>query len=275
MASIAAWVVAGVLVSPALATTVTGDEDTNAPLVIDPSTDAQTATTGNGTVLWVQRMPVSKTIDSVTLGDFGQPQDCSDETSASLTVWHWPTMFSSDATTIANGAQPALVAQTMGELTWAIPPTTLVKGYTYSFSITLSGCSQVRQTTWSHDGPVEGGNDQCAEAPELGQFHNQAPYGPQRVWHVYGHDDGGACVPPYIEPVESDMPTGWLVSISPGNTRYLEVNRDVINDSPPQTCSARDASRDWAEARYSAADLKRGAGGCDEEPTRRSSWRRP
>jgi hypothetical protein len=68
------------LAAPAGAvTTVSGDGDSNAPLVIDPSSDPTDALTlemwlaGGKTVAFLQRMPVTKVIDEVTIGDIGNP----------------------------------------------------------------------------------------------------------------------------------------------------------------------------------------------------------
>lgn len=83
LASIGVCLVLGV--SPARAATiVSGDRDTNAPLVIDPSVGASGARTFArpvaGSFAFIQRMPVTKRVTRVTLGDLGRdPASCDTE----------------------------------------------------------------------------------------------------------------------------------------------------------------------------------------------------
>jgi hypothetical protein len=51
-------------------TTVTGDDDRTSPLVIEPS-GTGTVHDAQNMVMFIQKMPVTKTVNRVTLGDIG------------------------------------------------------------------------------------------------------------------------------------------------------------------------------------------------------------
>jgi hypothetical protein len=61
-------------------TTVSGELDTNAALTIDPAADPRTADVDLGSadsrVAFIQRMPVTKTVSTVPLGDFASAPSC-------------------------------------------------------------------------------------------------------------------------------------------------------------------------------------------------------
>ena len=57
------------------ATTVTGADDRSSPLVIQPSGAGQVDQTYY-VLLFIQKMPVTKTVNRITLGDIGVGPDC-------------------------------------------------------------------------------------------------------------------------------------------------------------------------------------------------------
>jgi hypothetical protein len=192
-------------------TVVTGDEDTNMPLVIDPASDPTdpltTATSSSSQkVMFTQRMPVTKIVDEVTLGDLSLGAGCSSGTASLMVQEHanrdpgssGGSQFYSQAS-VAIGTAPA-------KLTWSLASVKLHKDKGYSFTVSVSGCSTFRQTTWEHNlSEVNPGSERCATGPG----------GWRRMWHVTGVDDAqSGCVdrPPGSRNFDPSMPSGWLVS---------------------------------------------------------------
>lgn len=92
LATIAIGFLAALLVQVApvqAATTVSGLEDANTPLVIDPDLDPLTRDLnvyGPTAVGQIRRMPVTKRISKVTIGDLARPDTCAADTDFELHI---------------------------------------------------------------------------------------------------------------------------------------------------------------------------------------------
>jgi hypothetical protein len=194
------------------ATVVSGDRDTNAPLVIDPSTSPtgeSTVQLSLGPVMFIERMPVTKRVDRVTLGDLSLPPGCANVTAnAKISEHQTRDMNTSSAQFYSLSSVP--LPASPSKLTWTFSPVTMRKGYGYSFSVSLSGCPQYRQTTWAHNqSQVNPGLLRCTQGPNV-----------NRMWHEAGQEDGqSGCVDPSpsTRKFNSIMPSGWLVSVPAQN----------------------------------------------------------
>lgn len=219
----------------AATTVVAGDEGSNAPLVIDPSTDptdplATTATPRTQFVMFIQKMPVTKVINQITIGDVAVGPGCAAST-ATAKIYEQvdgDPSGSSDAQFYSTGSAP--ISTVPSKLTWSFAPVTMHKGRGYAFSVTVSGCSSLTRTTWSHNAPqVNPGDLRCASGPRG-----------KRMWHQQGLDDAvWGCVdrPPGSRRFDPSIPTGWLISeISQGVTPYWDVATDSTFNGAPPTC---------------------------------------
>jgi hypothetical protein len=214
------WVVLLCLVPAASgATTVTGDRDTSVPLVIDPTVDPadpQTADVppgASGRVAFIQRMPVTKIVSQVTLGDFATAPGCSSPVTLRLHVAeHTDGDMGSSSVTVASSSGYQPVPATPSRITWPIPPTTLRAGRGYSFELRRGGCTAVRQTTWAHPGStVNGGSSRCTVGPPAQPSRHHID---NRMWHAAGADDrqldcSNASQETAFHPT---MPEGWLMT---------------------------------------------------------------
>jgi hypothetical protein len=215
-------------------TEVSGDLDSNVPLVIDPSSDpddALTTTQLSQTVLFIQSMPVTKRIDEVTIGDLAVAGGCPDAT-AYVQIQHHPDGdFTGSPPTSYNAIDGVDITSTLSKLTWDFSPVTLKKGEGYSFNIFVSGCWAMRQTTWEHNASqVNGGPDSCEDGPS-----------DKRMWHVNGVDDAQfECVSSSSPSrrFDSSMPGGWLVSEQPSSAWDITGGSYPINDSSENSCDS-------------------------------------
>ena len=91
-AAVAAMALLSIVPTAGAATTVSGDLDTNAPLVIDPAgtpVDPVTNTVdlaGTRTVAFISRMPVTKAVSQITVGDLASATSCT-STPASIRLY--------------------------------------------------------------------------------------------------------------------------------------------------------------------------------------------
>lgn len=199
-----------VAVSPASAeTVVSGDLDSNAPLVIDPTAapvDPLTRSTASNTelVMFV-RMPVTKVVDEVALGDFAVPSSCANAT-ASLKIEEYENGVLGGPGSQFYSQSPVTIGTTGARLTWEFSPVTMREGRGYGFRVSVSGCSSFEQTTWQHnEAQIDPGPARCTSGPHTWR----------RMWHEAGVDDAvPGCVdrPPGSRKFDLSMPTGWLIS---------------------------------------------------------------
>jgi hypothetical protein len=209
----------------ALATTqVSGNVDTNSPLVIDPTADSGSALTtqldvsGAVPVMFIQKMPTTKIVSQVAIGNFTADPSCTAGTTLRLYVRDHPAGDLDTSTQIVSSPYTAAVPSGVsGQLTWLIPDTKLLKGHGYSFRVQRAGssdCRWVQGTTWGHNGlTVNGGPAACVGGPVVGAGGTSLD---KRMWHVAGQDDRvPGCVDRAAGSSRFDprMPTGWLVSI--------------------------------------------------------------
>ncbi len=218
------------VVPPASATTVSGDRDTNAPLVIDPGSGAASLTLpAGGDLMFVQRMPVTKRVNRVTLGDLARDDSCTEDARVTLYLREHLAGDQQTSDQIAYSAAPATLTATPTKVTWQIPDTALRAGRGYSFRIGLySGCPHWKQTTWAHDGAtVNAGPARCALSPAPAH---------KRMWHVQGLDDrqvGCVDYPPGSSSFVPEMPTGWLASYTPASSSDIMTGFRILTDPPP------------------------------------------
>ena len=185
------------MAGPALATTtVSGDLDTNAPLEIDPTAapvDAQTVDVDlaayNPTVAFIQRMPVTKVVDRVTLGDFASAPGCGTPAALRLFVYeHAAGDFQTVSSQLTYSGYEELPS-TPGRVSWSITPTTLRAGRGYSFYLGFDPgrCRYGRQTTWAHNGAtVNAGPARCTNGPPAQPNRSTVK---TRMWHTANADD--------------------------------------------------------------------------------------
>jgi hypothetical protein len=220
----------------AVATTVvSGDKDSNVPLVIDPSTDptdplATTATPGSQLLMFIQKMPVTKVVDEITIGDVAVGAGCSASTASAKVLEYVDGELSgsADAQFYSTGGAP--ISTVPSKLTWSFSPITMHKGHGYAFSASVSGCASMTRTTWAHNAPqVNPGELRCASAPNG-----------KRMWHQQGLDDAvWGCVdrPPGSRRFDPSMPTGWLISdVSQGSSSYWDISTTSTIDGSPAIC---------------------------------------
>lgn len=230
-------------------TTVSGERDTNAPLVIDPSSDPTDPLTtslsympGLPQLIRIQRMPVTKTIQQVTIGDLSRGDTCTSNPKLQLYVHEFASGNFMQGNQLSYSTVHPEVGPQPSKITWTLPPTTLRAGRAYSFRVQYRdeppGCTDLNQTTWAHNEPqVEGGPVACNGSLQFAA--DSSGYGP-RFWHVHGQADepaGTLCDTSDFDPV---LPTGWLVVRPDGNLQ--RGSRTPEYDADPQYNVCRDTS---------------------------------
>lgn len=190
-----------------------GNLDTAGALIIDPSNDPQvhgeSAKYGID-LATIDRMPVTKRVTKVTLGDLGERADCQGyQPSVMLSVTESRTQRLDDATIVATSVNEEILPPGPGKVTWDIPATTFYAGRSYTFQISnqAGGCgSAFSIRTWAHNMPtVNGGPGPC----DYFDASNQQSY--NRVWHESGQDDWTCTIPPRSSNFDSTLPSGWLL----------------------------------------------------------------
>ena len=225
-------------------TVVTGDQDANAPLVIDPSTNPadpyiRETSSATETVVFIQRMPVTKAINRVTLGNLGLGSGCASGMAAAQIWEHDGAAWggTTDLRHYATGSVP--LPATPGEMTWTFPTTILLENHAYSFRVSVSGCPTFKHTTWAHNFPqVEGGPSWCEQGPS-----------DRRMWHVDGIDDATWSCVTRTEPYRTfkpDMPGGWLVSHQPSTTWDIMAGSYLSSGQPSSYACTTSSSRNPA-----------------------------
>ncbi len=206
-------------------TTVSGDRDANVPLVIDPASDPTDPLVVDQpvsglTVAFIQRMPVTKVVNEITVGDIGQWSGCAAPTTTRIYIREHPGTGElgsevNDSQQIAYSPTTDAMPATLGTITYSIPATVFREGRGYSIRLQATNCSHVRLRTWEHNAPVvNGGPDICTEAPAY-----------KRLWHVSGLDDSNwECVNrlPGVRSFDPSMPTGWLAN------RHAGTSQDIL-----------------------------------------------
>lgn len=194
---------------------VGGAHQASEPLVIAPQSGA---ITGNHFTYYdqklgvIQRMPSTKAIDSVTLGDIGQSPGCPQaaNTGFSLSIRESATGHYAGSTVVASSSAQVLPMDP-GKVTWSVPETTLTAGRTYWFDVTsgTNGCAgSYQQRTWDTEQPaggLEGGPGPCEPITSTygGNYY--------RVWHTTGADDWTCTSPGPPSSFDPSLPTGWLL----------------------------------------------------------------
>jgi len=213
--------------------------------VIDPATDPVDPLTvdldlsaGSGTVAFVGRMPVTKTVSRVTLGDLASAASCTTPASSRLFVREHPTGDLATYNQITYSAAYQTLPPTPGRVSWTIPATTLRKGRGYSFWLSSTGCRWGRLTTWAHNQPtVDGGSLTCTQGPPASSAGWQID---RRMWHVAGQSDR---VPACASGTAwwsfgSTMPGGWLMT----DETSVRIATNWSSPPSPQAACGQDAA---------------------------------
>ena len=249
-------------------TAVSGAGDSSSPLLIDPRTspsDALQLRLNVGSpapVAFIERMPVTKTIEDVSLGDFqADPGDCANPMQLYLMVREHPAGDADQAIQVAYAPAQPTVPDSAGVMTWRLDqPVTLQAGRGYSFAIMSTdpaSCHFLYQTTWDHNGAqVEGGTNQCASGVRFGENDSVLL---KRGWHTQGVSDGvygpDGCAGSKWDPGLSE---GWLVSIPSGDAWDVATAAIAqglpVPPPPPDSCTINDNHLDPG---YGAEQLNR------------------
>jgi hypothetical protein len=199
-------------------TTVSGEKGHETPLEIDPTQEPSSPETAaiaayyGQIIMFVQRMPETKLVNQVTLGDLGRQSGCT-AAAYNLFIRESPTgaadinQHTESGKWEAASLQPITFPEEPGKVTWQIQPTVFKEGYAYSFWVNSpnSSCQSPFARTWAHNETrVDGGTQRCDGANAAYDF---------RMWHEAGQSDALVC-PKYSGEVPSgfaaSMPTGWL-----------------------------------------------------------------
>jgi hypothetical protein len=156
--------------------------------------------------MFVQRMPVTKVVNEITIGDLALGPGCSVGT-ANAKIEEYENREIGGSGGVFYSSSPQPLTSTPSKITWAFSPLTFRKDRGYAIRVSMiGGCSSFNQTTWAHNEPrVNPGQLRCAKGPQ----------GWRRMWHEMGTDDRLAgCVdpPPGQGIFDPSMPTGWLIS---------------------------------------------------------------
>lgn len=166
LAATSTCVIAAATADVALAATAVRVEPwASTPLVIDPTTSPGAISSQislGQAVAFIQKMPYTKTITKVTLGDFGQASGCA-TTQVQLYVREHTTGDIDTSSQIAYSTDTPALPTAPGKVTFTIPPTNLVAGRGYSFRLHMaSGCNRAIETTSPHNSTlVNGGPSPC------------------------------------------------------------------------------------------------------------------
>jgi hypothetical protein len=223
------------------ATTVTGDQEVSPPLVIDPDSGSEPLTferdlAGGGQLMFIQKMPLTKRIRTVTLGDLGWGSSCTTPTRANLSVREHATPdFQGYPQPIASSPLVTL-PQELGKVTFTLSsPARLVEGRAYSFKVTWSGsgadCRYAKVRSWRHElDAVNSGPMKCADGPPMIRQDGSSPPNYRRMWHTRDVSDSQSTCVGSPAGFDSSMPSGWLVT---SHSYYGGVQTYQIPVDPP------------------------------------------
>jgi hypothetical protein len=206
-------------------TVVTGTQDTSTALLIDPTVNPDDPETidvnfsSMGRLAFIERMPVTKTISRVTLGDLASASSCSAPVSGTLFVHEHPDGNLANPQQISYSEYSEDLPSTPGKVSWTLPPTVLKKDKAYSFSVAWdnSTCPNGRLTTWGHnEATVDGGSVRCTRGAPAAPSGNLVEH---RMWHAAGlaDRDPGCVSYPTDWAFHYTMPEGWLVTDQSGS----------------------------------------------------------
>jgi hypothetical protein len=202
-------------------TRVSGTDDSNSPLVIAPSGDPDVGgLPTRSPMASIQRMPVTKAVDEVTLGDLSEPASCTTQYELRVSAYA-PGVGWGDADQQASfgsvGKQS--LPTSLGKVSFPVADGLFRKGWGYAFTLLSddNGCAGSQLRTWQHTGLLNGGDNPC-------QIIDPVAYGDDyyidmRMWHYTGISDAVNC--PFLPPnnFEQSMPGGWL-DVNHANSPY-------------------------------------------------------
>jgi hypothetical protein len=219
-----------------------GWKETNTSLAIVPdATPYEIGIADNSTVM-VVRMPVTKRINRVTLGDLRQI-GCADP-DAKLRIHYYGDADPLEAPSLSSfesSSKPALPTLT-SKVTWDFATSvTLLKGKTYAFKIDADSCTgwKIKQTTWPNGDQVDPGADSllCAMSGTTAAL--------RRGWHKYDESVTNPCAAWNWSP---SMPDGWHV-VKPcaiGTCKEIVVRDFTGTQQATGECAGSGAGGRWA-----------------------------
>lgn len=236
--------VATAVVAARLTPDFQGSVDTIGPLTITPTADddPQTLTLATSTpwVYLIQRMPATKTITDVRLGDFQQDSCSQQSPTVALRIYELDNGTFDSPTQYADSTADVPLPSAPTQLHWMVqdrtpqhaPRVVLKAGHAYAFQLAVSGCTSIRQTTWSpRVQAIEAPGQTCAAS---------LPFGPgsaigslRMQWHDAATSYGTQCV----NTKTADWPSytdGWLASVTyNGSNRYIRTAAHSTPLGPP------------------------------------------
>ncbi len=219
---LAAAFFAGPTANASAATTVFGADGPSGPLVIQP--EGLERVEGNyGKLFFIQRMPATKVVNRITLGDIALSSSCTKtgpilRLAVAEHVAGSMGTETSSATWEGNALESIPADHEFKPRTWRTEPITFVKGRAYSFWVngTSSPCVSFDVRSWPHNEmQVNAGINRC----------DRVRSGDYRMWHEAGQPDAVLCperdgLPENFDP---SMPEGWLLtyesSVQPAHDR--------------------------------------------------------
>ena len=224
--------------SKAAGTTVGGDREVNSPLVIDPSKDPLTLPVefDGSPIMYIQRMPQTKEVRQVTLGNIGRADGCGPTTAQLLIREYKPPARGNpgpedDGDLGISLMDPEIfqyyasesrdLAATPERVSWTMTPTrTFKRGYGYGFQVRVTGCTKFNQTTWAHADAngglfteVNGGPYRCELGPFVGPENRVVG---RRMWHETGSFDPQPGCEDRVRPwanLDERTQTGWALQL--------------------------------------------------------------
>ena len=186
------------------ATEVSGQHDAAPPLVIEPApasnpiTLTRTQFVGE-TMMFIQNMPVTKKIRTVTLGDLAYADGCTAPGRYAVVIREHttPDPDSLSSPVVSSDIKP--LPGTLGKVTWSLSsPTLLSKGKTYSIRLSWGAdCRDVKVRSWDHNLTTinSGPTNTCIAAPLMYyEDGTRVRLNAKRMWHTTGVQDSAGCL---------------------------------------------------------------------------------
>lgn len=227
-----------------------GSVDTVGDLSIIPTADDDPQTlsvsTTNPWVYLIQRMPSTKTITDVSLGDF-QTDSCTQQSpTVGLRIYDLDNGFDAPVQYAeSRGDVPLPSAPT--QLHWLVqdrsavpvPRVILKAGHAYGFSLVINGCTSIRQTTWApRVQAIEAPRQSCTMSLPFGPYSTSGSLRMQ--WRDASTSYGSSCINTRTYEWPS-YPDGWLASVTyNGSARYIRTAAHTTPLGPPNNGECAD-----------------------------------
>jgi hypothetical protein len=224
-----------------LPVTFAGEVDSDGPLIIDPSSSDDPVTLPvyayAGQSYFIERMPQTKSVTGITIGDFGQDQCSSSSPTARLYVYsrgnndlNGPSAEIAYSNEIPLPATPGRLSFSFEWLQAGGSTLLMSKDKAYSFQVGVSGCSSFKQTTWAPlESKMETPNRTCITPMPFGQYGDISA---KMAWHDATTTSPDPACMNFLLGLWPQEPDGWLVSIQPGNLSYPDMIQNIMDTDP-------------------------------------------